>query len=158
MLISIPCSDVWYCYSALLFRWWLSLYRQIIPLFWDKWRWKKQSLNTTQLRYNSDDLGVKINNDIDFSVWWTEDRNNPNVVHHASGKRVEWVPSAWGYSWFALSPRVTNTEAWSSRLWVGRGVDSHWTLNILLSLLMFSLQFIVPDIRLPGLLVWLLFI
>jgi hypothetical protein len=34
----------------------------------------------------------------------------------------------------------------------------HWTLNILLSLLMFSLQFIVPDIRLPGLLVRPLFL
>jgi hypothetical protein len=37
-------------------------------------------------------------------------------------------------------------------------ITQDWTLNIVLSLLMFSLQFTEPDIRLPGLLVRPLFL
>jgi hypothetical protein len=48
----------------------------------------------------------------------------PNVAHACRKRRLKWVPSAWGYSWVTLSPGVTNTETWPSRLGVGRGVDS----------------------------------
>jgi hypothetical protein len=59
-----------------------------------------------------------------ISVWWPEDKNSPNVAHACRKRRLKWVPSAWGYSWVTLSPWVTNTEAWPSRLGVGRGTHS----------------------------------
>jgi hypothetical protein len=49
-----------------------------------------------------------------FSVWWREDKNNPNVAHACRKRRLKWVPSVWGYGWVSLYPGVTNTEAWSS--------------------------------------------
>jgi hypothetical protein len=60
-------------------------------------------------------------------VWWLEDKNGPNAAHACRKRRLLWVPSAWGYSWVTLSPGVTNTEAWTSRLGAGSGVDSPTT-------------------------------
>jgi hypothetical protein len=57
-------------------------------------------------------------------MWWPVLKNNPTVTHVCRKRRLKWVPSAWGYSWATLYPRVINTEAWSSRLGVGR-----WTNN-----------------------------
>jgi hypothetical protein len=57
-------------------------------------------------------------------VWWPGLKNSPTVAHSCRKRQLKWVPSAWGYSWTTLSPRVINTEAWSSRLGVGR-----WTNN-----------------------------
>jgi hypothetical protein len=51
-------------------------------------------------------------------------KNSPTVTHACRKRQLKWVPSAWGYSWAILSPGVINTEAWSSRLGVGR-----WTNN-----------------------------
>jgi hypothetical protein len=59
-----------------------------------------------------------------FPVWWPGLKSNPTVTHACRKRRLKWVPSAWGYSWATLSPGVINTEAWSSRLGVGR-----WTNN-----------------------------
>jgi hypothetical protein len=57
-------------------------------------------------------------------VWWAGLKNGPTVTHAYRKRRLKWVPSAWEYSWATLSPGVINTEAWSSRLGVGR-----WTNN-----------------------------
>jgi hypothetical protein len=47
------------------------------------------------------------------------------IVGTGSGTpEVPELPSAWGYSWATLSPRVINTETWSSRLGVGRGANN----------------------------------
>jgi hypothetical protein len=59
-----------------------------------------------------------------FPVCWPGLKNSPTVSHACRKRRLKWVPSAWGYSWATLSPGVINTEAWSSRLGVGR-----WTNN-----------------------------
>jgi hypothetical protein len=49
----------------------------------------------------------------------------PTIVGTESGTpEVPELPSARGYSWATLSPGVTNTETWSSRLGVGRGADN----------------------------------
>jgi hypothetical protein len=55
---------------------------------------------------------------------WSGLKNSPTVTHACRKRRLKWVPYAWGYSWATLSPGVINTEAWSSRLGVGR-----WTNN-----------------------------
>jgi hypothetical protein len=57
-------------------------------------------------------------------MWWPGLKNSPTVTHACRKRRLKWVPSVWGYSWATLSPRVINTETWSSRLGVG-----HWTNN-----------------------------
>jgi hypothetical protein len=57
-------------------------------------------------------------------VWWPGFKNSPTVTHECRKRRLKWVPSPWGYSWATLSPRIINTETWSSRLGVGR-----WTNN-----------------------------
>jgi hypothetical protein len=57
-------------------------------------------------------------------AWLKYEACFPNVAHSYRKRRLKWVPIAWRYSWVTLSPRVTNTENWSSRLGVGRGVDS----------------------------------
>jgi hypothetical protein len=67
------------------------------------------------------------------SVWCPEDKNSLTVTHACCKRRLKWVPFAWGYSWVTLSPSVTITEAWSSRLGVGRGVDSPTPVRNLLS-------------------------
>jgi hypothetical protein len=59
-----------------------------------------------------------------YPVWWPGLNNSPTVTRACRKRRLERVPSAWGYSWATLSPGVINTEAWSSRLGVGR-----WTNN-----------------------------
>jgi hypothetical protein len=53
-------------------------------------------------------------------VWCLGLKNSPTVTHACHKRQLKWVPSAWGYSWATLSPGVINTEAWSSRLGVGR--------------------------------------
>jgi hypothetical protein len=58
------------------------------------------------------------------SVWWPGLNNSPTVTHACFTRRLTWVPSAWGYSRTTLSPGITNTETWSSRLGVGP-----WTNN-----------------------------
>jgi hypothetical protein len=57
-------------------------------------------------------------------VWWPGLKNSPTVTHACRKRRLKWVPGTWGYSWVTLSLGVINTEAWSSRLGVGR-----WTNN-----------------------------
>jgi hypothetical protein len=57
-------------------------------------------------------------------VWWPGLNNSPTVTHACRKKRLKWVPSVWGDSSVTLSPGVISTEAWSSRLGVGR-----WTNN-----------------------------
>jgi hypothetical protein len=64
-----------------------------------------------------------MNLSYDFSMWWPEDKNSPNVAHACSKRWLKWVPNAWGYSCVTLSPGVINTEAWSWRLGVWHGVD-----------------------------------
>jgi hypothetical protein len=59
------------------------------------------------------------------SMWWPEDKISPNIAYACRTRRLKWVPSALAYSWVTLSPGVTNTEAWFSRLGIGHGVDSH---------------------------------
>jgi hypothetical protein len=50
----------------------------------------------------------------------------PTVVGTGSGTpEVPELPSAQGYSWATLSPGVTNTETWSSRLGVGLTTPHH---------------------------------
>jgi hypothetical protein len=61
---------------------------------------------------------------IDSPLWWPGLKYSLTVTHACRKRRLKWVPSAWGYSWATLSPGVINTEAWSSRLGVGR-----WTNN-----------------------------
>jgi hypothetical protein len=53
-------------------------------------------------------------------MWWPGLKNSPTVTYACRKRRLKWVPSAWGHSWATLSPGVINTEAWSSRLGVGR--------------------------------------
>jgi hypothetical protein len=57
-------------------------------------------------------------------VWWPGLKNSPTVTHAFRKRRLKWVPSAWGYSWNTLSPGVIKTEAWSSRLGVGRWTNT----------------------------------
>jgi hypothetical protein len=52
-------------------------------------------------------------------------KNIPTVAHTGRKRRPKWVPSALGYNWATLSLGVINTEAWSSRLGVGRGANNH---------------------------------
>jgi hypothetical protein len=37
--------------------------------------------------------------------------------------RLKWVPGAWGYNWATLPLGDINTEAWTSRVGVGRGAN-----------------------------------
>jgi hypothetical protein len=53
-------------------------------------------------------------------VWWPRIKNGATVTDACRKRRLKWVPSAWT----TMSPGVINTEAWSSRLGVGR-----WTNN-----------------------------
>jgi hypothetical protein len=75
-------------------------------------------------RSNPDRPVVQHSNIMLLSLWWREDKNSRNVANVCRKRRLKWVPSTWGYSWVILSPGVRNTEAWSSRLGIGRGVDS----------------------------------
>jgi hypothetical protein len=53
-------------------------------------------------------------------VWWLGLNNSPTVTHACRERRLNWVSSAWRYSWATLCPGVINTETWSTRLGVGR--------------------------------------
>jgi hypothetical protein len=57
-------------------------------------------------------------------VWWLGNKNSPTVTHACRKRRLKWVPGAWGYNWATLPMEDINTEAWSSRVGVGRGATT----------------------------------
>jgi hypothetical protein len=84
-------------------------------------------LNDVYAKYYSptEHSAVKVSMLFKVSHFQTVYTKEINAVTHACHKRqLKWVPSAWGYSWTALSPGVLNMEACSSRFRVGR-----WTNN-----------------------------
>jgi hypothetical protein len=59
-----------------------------------------------------------------FSVWLLRNKNRPNVAHACCKRSLKWVPSVSGYNWATLPLGDINTEAWSSRMEVGRGANN----------------------------------
>jgi hypothetical protein len=50
--------------------------------------------------------------------------SSPTVTHTCRKRRPKWVPSAWGYNWATLLLGDINTEAWSSKVGVGRRANN----------------------------------
>jgi hypothetical protein len=59
-----------------------------------------------------------------FPVWWPGNKNSPTVTHACRKRRLKWVAGTWGYNWTTLPLGDINTEAWSSRVGVGRGANN----------------------------------
>jgi hypothetical protein len=51
-------------------------------------------------------------------------KNSPTVTHACRKRRIKWVPGARWYNWATLPRGDINTEAWSSRMGVGRGTKN----------------------------------
>jgi hypothetical protein len=108
--------------------------RQNSELFNFKVRGHRAYLTITKTRKGRprSDPGFSDTDDDDESRRYISPQG-PTIVGTGSGTpEVPELPSARGYSCVTLSPGVINTENWSSRLGVGRGVNNPHHKKLLL--------------------------
>jgi hypothetical protein len=69
-------------------------------------------------------MTTEVNNELQNNCM-NDDPSGAHIVGTGNGNpEVPELPSVQGYSWATLSPGDINTEAWSSRLGVGREADN----------------------------------